>query len=263
MFWHAIVLGAVQGLTEFLPVSSSGHLVLTPFLFGWDVQDAAFDVMVHAGTFVAVVWVFWHDLVTMARACVHGGASPQRRLGWMLAASTLPVVVAGVLFADTIDAWLRQPLTVAVSLIVWGIVLWGADALLRRRPPVVTQVTSTTWGRALFIGAAQVLSLIPGTSRSGITMTAALVGGLSREAAVRFSFLLSIPAVGGATVYVLFSAMQDGVALLNGPTLAGFVVSAAAGVLAIRVLLRVIERWTFVPFAVYRIALGAIILLAI
>lgn len=261
--WHAIVLGLVQGFTEFLPISSSGHLVLTPYVLGWDVQDAAFDVMVHAGTFVAVVWVFWRDLAAMARACTRRIASAERRLGWMLAVSTIPVVVVGVLFGDAIEFWLRQPAAVAVSLIGWGIVLWAADVWHGRRTPVVDRVASMTWGRALLIGFAQVLSLIPGTSRSGITMTAALFGGLSREAAVRFSFLLSVPAVGGAAVYVAFSAMRDGVPLLNVPTIAGFVAAAIAGVLAIRVLLRIIGRWTFVPFAVYRIVLGAVILVMV
>lgn len=255
----AIVLGAVQGLSEFLPISSSGHLLLVPFLLGWETQDIAFDVMVHAATLVAVVFVFWRDLLTIVRAQWRG-PSFERRLGWMLVVGTIPVVVAALLFQDAIDAARAYPVAVAASLIGWGVVLAVADRVAVKR---IHELKDVSWKVAIGIGAAQALSLIPGTSRSGITMTAALFAGYSRKLAARFSFLLSIPAVAGATAYVVVDAIAQDISLLRPEMIAGFLASLVAGVLAIKLMLRVIERWTFLPFALYRVALGIVILLLV
>lgn len=255
----AIVLGAVQGLSEFLPISSSGHLLLVPFLLGWETQDIAFDVMVHAATLVAVVFVFWRDLLTIVRAQWRG-PSFERRLGWMLVVGTIPVVAAALLFQDAIDVVRAYPVAVAASLIGWGVVLAVADRVAVKR---IHELKDVSWKAAIGIGAAQALSLIPGTSRSGITMTAALFAGYSRKLAARFSFLLSIPAVAGATAYVVVDAIAQDISLLRPEMIAGFLASLVAGVLAIKLMLRVIERWTFLPFALYRVALGIVILLLV
>ena len=255
----AIVLGAVQGLSEFLPISSSGHLLLVPFLLGWETQDVAFDVMVHAATLVAVIAVFWRDVMAVVRA-QWGGPSFERRLGWMLVVGTIPVVVVALLFRDIIDVVRAYPAAIAASLIVWGIVLAMADTIVQKR---VHKLTDVSWKASVVIGFAQALSLIPGTSRSGITMTAALLAGYSRTLAARFSFLLSIPAVAGATIYVVADALAQDVALLRLDMIVGFLASLVAGFLAIKLMLRVIERWTFLPFALYRIALGVLILVLV
>lgn len=264
MIIQSVVLGALQGVTEFLPISSSGHLIIVPALFGWQPGGLAFDVVVHVGTFFAVLMVFWKDVWSMLRGM---GRSPkyatEGRLGWMILAATVPVVIVGVLWGDIIDAVLRTPWIVAMSLIVWGVVLGGADMLLHLRKARVKQDVQVGWRRALLIGLAQVIALIPGTSRSGITMSAGLLLGMSRSLAARFSFLLSLPAVGGAAAYVVWNAIQEGTGLFTLETLIGLVVSFIAGILAIRLLLSVIERWTFLPFALYRVILGVLVLLIV
>ena len=253
---HAIFLGAVQGLSEFLPISSSGHLLLVPFLFDWETQDIAFDIMVHAATLVAVVAVFWKDLWRIAGALFRG-PSFDRTLGWMLIVGTIPVVAVALLLDEVIDVVRAYPVAVAVSLISWGVMLVIVDRFASRR---LTEICDVSWKAAIGIGCAQALSLIPGTSRSGITMTAARLAGFDRSLSARYSFLLSVPAVAGATVYVVTDAIAQNVSLFQHSMIAGFFAALVSGILAIRLLLRVIERWTFLPFALYRIALGVVIL---
>ncbi len=179
----------------------------------------------------------------------------------MIIVSTIPVVLVGYYFADFIDAQLRVEGVVAVSLIVWGFVLGAADLYARINKPKIKKDEMVGWRRSIFVGCAQVLSLIPGTSRSGITMSAGLLVGMDRKTAARFSFLLSIPAVGGAAAYVIAKSLSAGVSLVSPELAVGFVASLIAGIVAIRFLLKVIERWSFMPFALYRMILGSIIII--
>ncbi len=260
---QALVLGVVQGLTEFLPISSSGHLILMPVVFGWEADGLAFDTAVHLGTFFAVAMVFWQDVWRMCKGAVGKGDRRDGRMGWMIVAATVPIVVVGGLFGDVVDGVLRAPIVAAWSLIVWGVILGAADVLTRIKKPTVHVDERVGWKRAIAIGCAQVLALIPGTSRSGVTMTMGLLSGLDRRMAARFSFLLSLPSVGAAAVYVLVRSLQSGVDLLTPEILVGFLAAMISGVIAIRFLLRVIERWSFLPFAVYRIVVGAYLLFSI
>ncbi len=258
---QALILGVIQGLTEFLPISSSGHLILVPTMFGWEQDGLAFDTAVHLGTFFSVAAVFWKDAWRMVLGVVGKGDRKEGRLGWMIVAATVPIVIVGGLFGDVIDTVLRAPIVAAWSLIVWGVILGAADVLTRIRKPSVRADHAVGWRHTIAIGAAQVLALIPGTSRSGVTMSMGLLTGLDRRTAVRFSFLLSMPSVGAAAVYVLIKSLQSGVNLLTPEMLVGFLAAALSGMVAIRLLLRVIERWSFMPFALYRIALGVILIL--
>lgn len=199
----------------------------------------------------------------MAKGMFMGGEKKHGKLGWMIVVGTIPVVVVGLLFADQIDMYLRNTAAVAISLIIWGFVLGAADLYSRVNKPKVKKETKAGWGHAVTVGLAQVISLIPGTSRSGITMSAGLMTGMDRKTAARFSFLLSIPAVGGAAAYVIWQSIQAGVNLYSIELLGGFVGAFVAGMLAIRFLLGVIERWSFMPFALYRILLGGILLLTL
>lgn len=257
---QVIVLALVQGLTEFLPISSSGHLILTPHFFGWEDQGLAFDVAVHLGTLLAVVWFFRRDLFDMAGAglsVVRGGpvTLPARLLFWV-GLATIPAGLAGLLFNDFIETSLRSPLVIAATTIGFGVVLWLSDVFKREH----RQERDLTWKDALLIGAAQALALIPGTSRSGITMTAGLALGLGREAAARFSFLMSIPIIvlaSGLQVLKLIKA-DDPVAW--DMLILGVVCSGVAAYLCIRWFLKFIGTIGFLPFALYRVALGVVIL---
>ena len=257
---HAIVLAIVQGLSEFLPISSSGHLILIPKILGWPDQGLAFDVAVHIGTLVAVVAYFRVQLLQMLRAwfgsITGGGLTPDGRLAWCIILGTIPVGLAGIAFGDAIEQMLRNPLFVAATLAGFGILMWLADRLGAERRDEFT----VGWRDALLIGCAQALALMPGTSRSGVTMTMARSIGLTRESAARFSFLLAVPGIAMAGGYEFLK-------LLMGPGNGadwsmmglGLVVSAVTGYLCIRVLLKVIGRIGLMPFAVYRLVLAALI----
>ncbi|MGH8135317.1 MAG: undecaprenyl-diphosphate phosphatase, partial [Steroidobacteraceae bacterium] len=192
---HVIVLAIVQGLSEFLPISSSGHLILVPKILGWPDQGLAFDVAVHIGTVVAVVCYFRVQLMRMLRAwfgsITGGGISPDGRLAWCVILGTIPVGLAGILFGDFIEQMLRSPRFVAATLVGFGILMWLADWLGAKR----RDEYSVGWRDALLVGFAQALALMPGTSRSGVTMTMARAIGLTREGAARFSFLLAVPGI--------------------------------------------------------------------
>ena len=264
---HAIVLGLVQGLSEFLPISSSGHLLLVPWLFDWhDFDNAAiekaFDVALHLGTLAAVVGYFRSDLVVYVREGVRllvrreRPANAEGRLAWLLVASSLPAAVAGALFEKTIDNRLGTPGLIAVSLIVFGVLLAIAD---RRAGP--RELADYQGDDALKIGAAQVLALNPGTSRSGITMTAARFLGLSRDAAARASFLMAIPVTAGAVAYKLVKLLSDGIPTgLGAPMIVGIVTAGLSGWAAVWGTLRLIRTRSFMPFVVYRCTLGVVVL---
>ncbi|MCY7300365.1 MAG: undecaprenyl-diphosphate phosphatase [Ilumatobacteraceae bacterium] len=269
--FHAIVLGLVQGLSEFLPISSSGHLLLVPWLFGWndfagDPQiEKAFDVALHLGTVVAVVGYFWKDLVVYVREGVHLVVNRERpvnaegRLAWLLVMSSLPAAAAGALGEKYIDEKLGTPVLIAVSLIVFGVLLAWADRRAGTRG--LDEYTSAD---ALKIGAAQVLSLNPGTSRSGITMTAARYLGFGRDAAARASFLMAIPVTIGAVAFKMFKLVGDGIPHgLAVPMAVGILAAGLSGWLAVWGTLRVIRTRSFMPFVIYRVALGTLVLLLV
>ena len=267
---HAIVLGLVQGLAEFLPISSSGHLLLVPWLFGWNDFDntsieKAFDVALHLGTLVAVVGYFWRDLVVYVREGVllvvkrERPASAEGRLAWLLVLSSIPAAVAGAVGEKYIDDKLGTPVLIACSLIVFGVLLAWADRRAGRR-----RLADYTRADALKVGMAQVLALNPGTSRSGITMTAARFLGFTRDAAARASFLMAIPVTAGAVAFKMVKLVNDGIPDgLGTPMVVGIVTSGLSGWLAVWGTLRLIRTRSFMPFVVYRVALGALVLLLI
>lgn len=254
-----IVLAMVQGLTEFLPISSSAHLILAPALSDWPDQGLAFDVAVHVGTLSAVVWYFRHDVITMTKdwtaSCVQRKTIGESRLAWAVIIGTIPVGAAGLLLHDLVDTVLRSPLVIAWATIGFGLLLWWADVQGKRQ----RDEHHLSWKDIIVIGLAQVLALIPGTSRSGITMTAGLMLGLTRSAAARFSFLLSIPAILMAGGYKGLKLLDDGNVEWTA-IIIGTVLSAVTAYLCIHVFLKVLERMGMLPFVIYRLALGAVLL---
>lgn len=265
--YQAIILGIVQGLSEFLPISSSGHLLLVPWLAGWDELDASvkksFDVALHLGTLVAVVGYFRRDVSTYvvegSKLVLARSATPEGRLAWLFVLATLPAAAVGALFEDQIDSRLGTPTIIACSLIGFGVVLAIADRTLGRR-----QVDEFRAKDALFVGAAQALALNPGTSRSGITMTAGRFLGFDRDAVVRISFVMSIPVIFGAVVFKLAGLIADGVPDgLVVPMIVGIVTSGLSGWLAVWGTLRIVRTRSFMPFVIYRVALGAVVLVVV
>jgi undecaprenyl-diphosphatase len=265
---HAIILGIVQGLSEFLPISSSGHLILVPQLFGWnDLADdnslnKSFDVALHAGTLVAALWYFRRDVwgyVLAAWESVRSRSvtTVEQRLAWLLLLSALPGAIVGALFASVIEEELGDPILIGINLIVFGLVLEWADRLAGKRP-------SDDYRRrdAAVMGIAQALALAPGTSRSGITITAGRWMRFSREAAARLSFLMAIPITGGAVLYKGVELAADGGIPpgYGGAFLWGTVAAAISGFLAIAVLLKYVRTHSFLPFVIYRVALGVIVI---
>ena len=252
---QAIVLGVLQGLAEFLPVSSSAHLALTPWILGWESPGLAFDVALHVGTLAAVVWFFRAQWV----ALTHAGwrivrtrrieTEEERRVLFLIIA-TIPGGIGGLLLADYAETVFRTPTLIATTLIVMGIILWAVD---RFSPHAVT-LSGMRWTHALFFGIAQVFALVPGVSRSGSTMTAGRGMGFHRESAAVFAFLMSMPITAAAAVYEVPKAIAEGG--LGAPLVAGIIASALSGWVAISVLLRYVTRHGFGVFAVYRIALG-------
>jgi len=267
---HAIVLGLVQGLSEFLPISSSGHLLLVPWLFGWDDFDSAsvektFDVALHLGTTIAVIAYFWRDLVVYVREGVkvlihpRRPISPEGRLGWLFVLATVPAAAVGAVFESAIDERLGTPTIIAVSLIVFGVVLGWADRL-----PGTRKLEEFGARDAVIVGAAQALALNPGTSRSGITITAGRATRFERDAAVRISFLMSIPVILGALLFKAAGLAGDGIPEgLLVPMIVGIVASAVSGWLAIWGLIKYVSTRSFLPFVIYRIALGVVVLVVV
>jgi undecaprenyl-diphosphatase len=260
---QAITLGLVQGITEFLPISSIAHLRVVPALLGWLDPGAAFSAVIQLGTLAAVVVYFGRDIWIMGREVLKGVASGrpwarhEARLAWFILLGTVPIAVCGVVFKRYIVGELRSLYVISGSLIVLGILLWVAEktAAFRR------QVADIGWADSQFIGLAQALALIPGSSRSGTTITAAMFLGLTREAAARFSFLLGIPAIGAAGLFELWDLVKHG---LGGAELSALALASAAsaisGYLAIDLLLRYLRTRTTHVFVWYRIGLGLLLL---
>ncbi|MCQ2410407.1 MAG: undecaprenyl-diphosphate phosphatase [Elusimicrobiaceae bacterium] len=251
----AVLLGLLQALGEFLPISSSAHLVLLPYLRGQEYQGLAFDVMLHAATLLAVLLYFWKDWWVLIKQGFTAPRSRQGRLLWYLAAATIPAAIAGVFLDDWADTALRHPVLIAVNLIVFALILWTAD----RKTSHAAQgdLFDVSFKTVFLIGCAQALALMPGVSRSGITITAALFLGLSRSISARISFLLSAPVIAGA---VVLKASQLTPADLNGALAAGFLSAFIAAVLVIGGLMRYLKTHTFDVFVYYRWVLGAVIL---
>ncbi len=259
-FIQILALALLQGLTEFLPISSSAHLILVPILVGWKDQGLAFDLAVHIGTLTAVVAYFRVELKQMwrdwLRSITHREMTPDARLFWAVGFGTIPAGLAGLAFGDFIEENLRSTIVIATTTIVFGLVLLIADKTgLHKRDEY-----SINWMDVLLIGCAQALALIPGTSRSGITITAALVLGLTREGAARFSFLLSIP-------IIFLAGMLKTVELAAGDApvdwmalFLGALISGISAYLCIHFFLKLLERIGMTPFVIYRLFLGAILL---
>ena len=250
----------MQGLTEFLPISSSAHLILVPQIIEeWADQGLAFDVAVHVGTLVAVIYYFRKELVPMT---VDWVASLKTRrqtrnsmLAWAVLFGTIPVGLAGLLFKGIIETDLRSPLVIAAATIVFGLLLWAADAMGKR----VRDEYTITWSDVFIIGCAQALALIPGTSRSGITMTAGLMVGLSREAAARFSFLLSIPVITLSGLLMTKDLVEQAGPVDWSAIMLGALLSCVAAYLCIHFFLKLLERIGMWPFVIYRLILGCVL----
>ena len=260
-------MGIAQGLTEFLPISSSGHLLLVPFFLGWDdafINSLAFSVMLHLGTLAALLVYFradWLRIVPAGFAAIRDrtfAGDPDRRLAWLLVAATIPAAIAGFVFNDAIETVVREPALVAVTLVMGGIILWLADRLGRSD----RQIDDVTFPIATGIGAAQALALIPGISRSGISISAARFAGLDRENAARFSFLMATPITAGAIVFEVRRLVSGelGVDVEVLPLVVGMLTSFAAGVFAISILLRYLRTHSLTIFVIYRFVLAALVL---
>jgi undecaprenyl-diphosphatase len=288
--FQAIFLGIVQGFTEFLPISSSGHLILVPWFFGWEDSGLAFDVALHFGTLIAVVAYFWKDLIVIVRNGFSGIRSKKstftkasssaeanedksvdrqalnskpmtnknveypKNLLWLLAIATVPGVFAGYFFESQAETILRSPLVIVFSLSIGGLLLYWADRRLRNVKPLKNITIKNT----IFIGCAQALAIIPGVSRSGITMTAGLFSNLNRVAVAKFSFLMSIPVIFGAFVYKFNDFAGEGIGIVE---IAGIIAAAVSGYLAIAGLIKFVEKTSYKIFFWYRLGLALLILL--
>jgi undecaprenyl-diphosphatase len=262
MEWlQLLVLALIQGLTEFLPVSSSAHLILPAQLLGWDDQGLAFDVAVHVGTLLAVLWYYRRHLARMTTGAWRGVHSRELnddlRLGLLLVWATVPVVLCGFLFKDLIADQTRSVAVIASTTLLFGGLLWFADARGSHRLPLL----AVGFGIATLIGLAQALALIPGTSRSGITITAALLLGLRREDAAHFSFLLSIPVILGAVVLMIPDVADAEQIYTLTQLLLACAVSGAVAYLTIAFFVRLVSQVGMLPFVLYRLALGTVLVL--
>ncbi|HET7317543.1 MAG TPA: undecaprenyl-diphosphatase UppP [Nitrospirota bacterium] len=264
ILFEAIILGIIQGFTEFLPISSSAHLILLPWMFGWQgtlVDSLNFDVALHAGTLVAILAFFWRDWLDLLKKFFSGlgdgtWKTGEGRLVWFIVLATVPAGVLGVKYEHVVEESFRNPLLIASSLILISIVMWVADRFSAK----AASLERMTFGHALFIGCAQAVALVPGVSRSGSTIIAGLLAGYTRESAARFSFLLSTPVIAGAAVLKLHKLrLAPGEAL---PFALGTAFSAIVGYLSIKFLLRYLTRHSLNLFVWYRLALaGAVLML--
>ena len=256
---QVIFLAILQGLTEFLPISSSAHLLLPSLMLGWADQGLAFDVAVHVGTLAAVLFYYRSDLVRMAGAWLQsmsgGAVSEDSRLVWYLLAASIPVGLAGVMGSDLIEGNLRTLPVIATTTLVFGVLLAVAD----RVSAGPGEGRSLTLGLVVLIGLAQALAVIPGVSRSGITMTAAMCLGLDRQSSARFSFLVSIPVIGGAGLLQLLDLLGSATPVDWAALALGTVVSGITAYLCIAVFLRLLDRVGLMPFVYYRVGLAAVL----
>ena len=260
--FQAIVLGILQGLAEFLPISSSAHLTLAPWLFGWPDPGLAFDVALHVGTLAAVLWFFRREWVRLVAAGVRvivqrGIRTVEERRAVFLLLATIPGGIGGLLLSDLAESTFRSPALIATTLIVMGILLWAVDRMV----PATRELDSMRWIDALLVGVAQVFALVPGVSRSGSTITAGRLLRFDRKSAAVFSFLMSMPITAAAALHEVPKAIAEGG--FGPPLVAGVLASAISGWLAIAVLLRYLSRHDFKVFAIYRFVLGGIVFLVL
>lgn len=265
-WWEAILLGAVEGFTEFLPVSSTGHLTILESVLGHSIDDpdiTAFTAIIQVGAVAATIFYLRHDILRLLRAWLRGLADPAERgerdyrFGWAVILGSLPIAVVGLVFKDQIETTLRSLWFVAGALILWSGVMWFADS----RATQERHEQDVTWRDTLIIGIVQCLALIPGVSRSGATMSAGLLRGIDRVAVTRLSFFLSIPALTGAGILQTideFDRISNGVGW--GPTLLATAVSFVVALAAVSWLLRYIARHTYAVFIIYRVALGTLVI---
>lgn len=260
---QVIILAIVQGLTEFLPISSSGHLVLVPIFFGWTDQGLAFDVAVHFGSLIAVMLFFRKDILALLRGSVQvlgaNVATTEARMALGIFLGTIPAALAGLMFVDWIEANLRSPAVIVFTLSGYAVLMILADRLGRRN----RDISGIRIKDAVLIGVAQALALVPGTSRSGVTITAAMALGFERQDAARFSFLLAVPVILLASVYSLIGLLRTEASVPWGQLAIGVVVSAIVAYLSIEFFMRFVSRIGLLPFAIYRMILAAVILYAL
>ncbi|MDR9827146.1 undecaprenyl-diphosphate phosphatase [Vibrio sp. FNV 38] len=255
-YFEAFILALIQGLTEFLPISSSAHLILPSAVLGWDDQGLAFDVAVHVGTLAAVIIYFRKEVVTLLSAFIgsifKGERGKEVTLAWMIIIATIPACIVGLLMKDIIEIYLRSAWVIAVTTIIFGLLLWYVDRTAKQN----MDEYQVGWKKALYLGVAQAMAMIPGTSRSGITITAALHLGFTREAAARFSFLMSIPIILLAGSYLGLKLVMSGEAIHLGHLATGVIVSFISAYICIHFFLKLISRMGMTPFVIYRLALG-------
>ncbi len=256
-FFQAVVLAVVQGIVEFLPISSSAHLILVPELFGWADQGLAFDVAVHVGTLIAVVAFLRREISQIVPAWLGGWRTRKwdsnGQLGWLVIVATIPVGLVGLAFKDFIELNLRTSMVIAATTLIFGLILGWADHKAEKNTKTITDLD---WKQTLLVGCAQALALIPGTSRSGITMTALLAMGYSRVASARFSFLMAVPAI-ALPGLLKAKDLVESAALVQWSILAtGVVVSAVVAFLCMNLFMRFVERVGMLPFVVYRVVLS-------
>jgi undecaprenyl-diphosphatase len=249
---QAIVLGLVQGLGEFLPISSSAHLILTPWVLNWQDHGLVFDVALHMGTLLAVLAFFWQDWLKLTLHGLTGRKTSEGRMFWYLVVATIPGVAFGLYFEEYIATVFRNPLLIAIMLILMGVVLYVVDL----NSPAIKSFDKIGWRESIWIGISQAFAMIPGVSRSGITMTTGRLLGLNRETAARFSFLLSTPIIVGAS---LMQGSKLGLSDITIPFVVGIIVSALVGYFAIRFLLNFLVKNSFFIFVAYRMIIGSVI----
>ena len=262
---HALILGIIQGIGEFLPISSSGHLVVIPYIFGWDYQGLNFDIALHFGTVLALITFFWKDWMNIISNAILTDDPPTSEAGgqqttdysnnllWIILVASIPAAIAGYFLKDLAEHALRNPLLVAILLAVFALLLWLADVsnLGNKKNP------DLGYGKSFIIGIAQAMALFPGVSRSGATMTAGLFFNLDRRSATRFSFLLATPVMIGAFLLTLKDFQTSALTLVF---LVAIFTSAVCGFFSIKFLLKFLERHGFLPFVIYRLALATLII---
>jgi len=250
---QAIILGIVQGLGEFLPISSSAHLVLVPWLMGWVYAGLTFDVALHVGSLFAIVGFFWRDWLVLLSDGLQRKKTTEGRMFWYLVLATIPGAITGYMLEDMAETALRHPLLIGIMLMVMGVILHLVDTRL----PAIKKLPDMGLKETLLIGVSQALAIIPGVSRSGITMTAGRLFGLTRETSARFSFLLATPIIAGAGLKKLTEITT---ADLTVPFITGVAVSAVVGFFAIKFLLQYLTRFSYALFVWYRLVLGALVI---
>ncbi|MCX6812444.1 MAG: undecaprenyl-diphosphatase UppP [Candidatus Berkelbacteria bacterium] len=259
-YLHALILGLIQGLSEFLPISSSAHLTIIPYIFRWNYQGMNFDIALHFGTVLALIIYFWHDWLKIIGSAINHDqrkADDQkypRNLFWILLVATIPAGIVGALLDKTVEAAVRNPLLISILLATFGLVLFFADRLSKK----INGIKTIGYKKGLIVGVAQCLALVPGVSRSGITTTAGLLLDLNRQAATRFAFLLATPTLFGAFLVAL-KDYQPG--MFSLPAILAILISAVSGYLAIKFLLAFVQKHGYGWFAAYRILIAAVVVI--